>query len=242
MGIPVPNAAGRVLGPLNLILLRLALGKLFGLWRDLTPGVVRRLHSLGRGWVPHIRVPPTLVRTHPDDIIFSERKEAAEQMADNMQQIERRKKRPEKDGGFRVYTGKKKGFKRRADEATRSKEVHRVAGFRGPGVVVDENDKEHLTKLVKSVPLDGSVTAPAEPRERAQVTQALRQCAVALRDLLGTGKTPGAAHRELKASKSNFSAALRERNMSFNRFADMFPDLIIRRGDKLFPANQQTLA
>ena len=85
-----------------------------------------------------------------DDIIFSQRKEAAEKMAVNMKQIDRRRKRLEKDGGFRVYAGKKKGLKRRIDEATWSKEICEVAGFTAPGAVVDQDGNEHRTSLACS--------------------------------------------------------------------------------------------
>jgi hypothetical protein len=176
-----------------------------------------------------------------DDIIFSEMKEAAEQEFDNQRQIMARQARLEKDGAFRTFLGKRGGLRRRADEPTWSKEIHKVAEFPVPGKVTDEKGKEFLTKLVKPVPLDSSAQAEESPA-RAPILDTLRPYALALRDLLGKGMTPGVAVRELKARKPNFSSALSAVNLSFSAFVDKFPDLIRRQqGGKLHPQNQGTL-
>ena len=184
-----------------------------------------------------------------DDVVFSEQKEAAEKMADNMKQIDRRRKRLEKDGGFRVYAGKKRGLKRRVDEATWSTEIYEVTGFKAPGIVVDQDGNEHLTKLVKPVPLDSSITnassatSAASTTSSTSVTQSLRDYAVALSDMLGaTGQASGAAMRALKTRKPIFSTALSATNMSFSRFVSKFPDVIRTQNGRLYPKNQQTLS
>ena len=219
---------------------------------SLKRAIKRRREQHGGTWLDHLdaavkgynSTPHSATEAPPndmsDDIIFSERKEAAENMADNERQIDTRRKRLEKDGGFRSYMGKKKGLKRRIDEPTWSKEIHEVAGFPAPGKVVNEKGKEFLTKLVKPVPLDSSAQAEESPA-RAPILDTLRPYALALRDLLGKGKTPGVAVRELKARKPNFSSALSAVNLSFSAFVDKFPDLIRHKGGKLHPQNQGTL-
>jgi hypothetical protein len=219
---------------------------------SLKRAIKRRREQHGGTWLDHLdaavkgynSTPHSATEAPPndmsDDIIFSERKEAAENMADNERQIDTRRKRLEKDGGFRSYMGKKKGLKRRIDEPTWSKEIHEVAGFPAPGKVVNEKGKEFLTKLVKPVPLDSSAQAEETPA-RAPILDTLRPYALALRDLLGKGKTPGVAVRELKARKPNFSSALSAVNLSFSGFVDKFPDLIRHKGGKLHPQNQGTL-
>ena len=155
-----------------------------GTWLDHLDAAVR-----GDNSTPHSTTgaPPEAMT---DDVIFSERKEAAEHQAENLKQMERRQARLEKDGAFRVYAGKKKGLKRRVDEAAWSDEIYTVASFPEPGVVLDTGGRRHLTKLVKPVPVDssGANTAPAEQQQaksKAPFLQVLREYAVALRDLLG---------------------------------------------------------
>lgn len=225
--------------------------------RTLKRAIRRRQEKHGGNWLtqlaPAIKgyndTPHSKTNAPPndmsDDIIFSEIKQAAEDMAGNMRQIDKRKARLEKDGGFRTHVGKTGGLKRRTDASTWSKDIKKVVSFPAPGVVKDENGKEYLTKLVKPVPLDSSSVQDAsppdegkKPKRAAPILNTLRPHAEVLRDLLGapsgTGKTSTVASRELRTRMPNFPDVLRAANLTFNAFVSKFPDLVQRRGSKLY--------
>ena len=177
-----------------------------------------------------------------DDVAFSLMKEAAEDMADNTDQIEKRRARLEKAGAFRVFQPKEGGLRRRVDADTWSRTVHTVKDFPAPGRVRDTDDKVFLTKLTRPVAKDSSALAVEPERDRSQsVLQTLRPYAVALRDLLGAGKTLATAARELKARRPNFTDALKAARLSFNDFVGRFPDLLRVENGKVYARGQNTL-
>jgi hypothetical protein len=187
-----------------------------------------------------------------DDVAFSLKKQAAEDMADNTAQIEKRRARLEKAGAFRVFQPKEGGLRRRVDADSWSRAVHTVKDFPAPGKVRDTDGKVFLTKLTRPVAKDSSALAADVPRtavelhperDRSQsVLQTLRPYAVALRDLLGAGKTLAAAARELKARRSNFTDALKATKLSFSDFVGRFPDLLRVENGKVYARGQNTLA
>jgi len=169
-----------------------------------------------------------------DDNIMSQQILNTENLKTNMDQIDKRQASL-KDKGFRVQVidPKKKGLKRRGDDAIWSSTIHIIQSFPAPGIVRDTDGKDFKTKLVKSAPLD-STAVQAQPRKGTAMST-LRPYAVTLQELLGSdGKASGPAMRELKTRKSNFSSAINATNLSFARFVDKFPDLIVRRNGKLF--------
>jgi len=177
-----------------------------------------------------------------DDIVMSQQILNAEKMKTNMDLIDKREATLKKDKGFRtqIVNPKKKGLKRRADEATWSSKIHVVQSFPIKGLVRDTEGKDHKTKLVKSAPLD-STAVQANPK-KGTTADTLRPFAIALRDLVGgMGKAHGPALRELKTRKSSFSALLNATNLSFVQFVDKFPDLLNRRNGKIFANTQTTL-
>jgi len=103
--------------------------------------IKRLIEKDGGSWLDHI---DKAVKIHnstehsatgapPEDMDadhrFSERKEMAEDMQDNTDQMRKRQKALEKAGGFRNFIAKPKGLKRRVDDATWFREIHEVKGF-----------------------------------------------------------------------------------------------------------------
>jgi hypothetical protein len=173
-----------------------------------------------------------------DDVIFSLKKEAAEDMADNTAQIQKRKERLEKAGAFRVYQPKEGGLKRRVDADVWSKRIHIVKDFTAPGKVRDTDDNVFLTKLTR--PVDKESSALVEDKSKP-VLRTLRPYAIALRDLLGAGKTFAQAARLLKEKRPNLTDALKAQKLSFNEFVQKFNDLLMVQGNKVYPRGQNTL-
>ena len=173
-----------------------------------------------------------------DDVIFSLRKEAAEEMADNTEQIQKRRTKLEKAGAFRVYQPKEGGLKRRVDDDVWSKHIHIVKDFTAPGKVRDTDDNVFLTKLTR--PVDKESSALVEDKSQP-ILRTLRPYAVALRDLLGAGKTFAQAARELKVKRPNFTDALKAQKLSFSDFVQKFKDLLMVEGSKIYPRGQNTL-
>ena len=81
-----------------------------------------------------------------------------------------------------------------------------------------------------------------ERQDKSQsVLKTLRPYAVALRDLLGAGKTLAAAARELKARKPNVTDALKAAKLSFNDFVQRFSDMLLVGNGKVYACGQNTL-
>ena len=174
-----------------------------------------------------------------EDHIFSEQKKMAENIQDNMEQMEKRQKALEKAGGFRTFIAKPKGLKRRVDDATWSREIHEVKGFPTPASVEDKQGNTFKTKVVKPVPVK-STTPPEKPISDKTPNQQLKDYATTLRDLLGAkGKTMGDALRQLKVKRPNFS--LNANNLSFQAFVAKFPTLLRVQNGKVFSMDQGTL-
>ena len=198
--------------------------------------IKRLIEKDGGSWLDHI---DKAVKIHnstehratgapPEDMDadhrFSERKEMAEDMQDNTDQMMKRQKALEKAGGFRTFIAKPKGLKRRIDDATWSRDIHEIKGYPTPASVEDTQGN-----TLAGVSIKPSTTASD-----------LRGYATTLRDLLGgKGKTMGDALRQLKVKRPNFS--LNANNLSFQAFVAKFPKLLRVQNGQVFPMNQSTL-
>ena len=213
----------------------------------------RRQEQEGGTWLAHLEdateghnsKPHESTDAPPNDMqdthIFSQRKKATANMEANMEGMDKRRARLEKMGAFRTHIPQTTGLKRRVDQATWSKDIKEVEGFPAPGLVEDTEGNQYRTKLVKPVPLDSSAQQP-EPPPKPRLLDRLRPFAKALQGVLGAGKAPGPALRLLKERMSGVTDALNTSNLSFSAFVGKFPELIERRGGKLYPKNQGTLA
>ena len=213
--------------------------------------IKRLVEKEGGSWLDHI---DKAVKIHnstehsatgapPEDMDadhrFSERKEMAEDMQDNTDQMMKRQKALEKAGGFRTFIAKPKGLKRRIDDATWSKDIHEIKGYPTPASVEDTQGNTFKTKVVKPVPVNSSTLAGVSIKPSTTAAD-LRGYATTLRDLLGgKGKPMGDALRQLKVKRPNFS--LNANNLSFQAFVAKFPKLLRVQNGKVFPMDQSTL-
>ena len=173
-----------------------------------------------------------------DDRIFSLKKQAAEELQENTQLLEKRKDRLEKDGNYRVHQPKDnlKGLRRRIDANTWSREVRQVAGFPEPGVVEDAEGNKTLTKFAKPVPNDTSKLAP-QPQQKPP--DSLKPFAEKLRTILpSSGATFSQAAKLLK-KEQGFKDALSMARIPFAQFVQRFPTLINVRDGKLYGVGTQ---
>jgi len=173
-----------------------------------------------------------------DNVIFSLKKEAAEDFDENSKMIQSRQDKLTKAGGFRTYIPNKKGLKQRTDAQTWSKDIRDIASFPAPGMVEDTEGKRTLTKLTRTVPRDSSAIAPTQA---PQPPTALEPYARKIRDFLGPGKTYGQAAKEMKRRDPQFPAALKESKMSFKEFVTSFPRYFKIHEGRINPVGIQAL-
>ena len=200
-----------------------------GTWLDQLDAAVKGYNSTVHSATD---APPNDVN---DDIIFSLKIKAAEQLKDNSEQIKKRQERLEKDGAYRVHIPKEGGLKRRADATTWSKKIHYVDSFPAPGKVKDTEGNVTLTKLTKPVPADSSELNSDKAKKQSPMLRELRPYAETLFDMLGFGMPISQASKKLKDKKSNFSDKLRAQNMSFTDFIKKFPDLFKIEKNRVVP-------
>ena len=199
-----------------------------GTWLDQLDAAVKGYNSTVHSATD---APPNDVN---DDITFSLKIKAAEQLADNSEQIKKRQERLEKDGAYRVHIPKEGGLKRRADATTWSKKIHYVDSFPAPGKVKDTEGNVTLTKLTKPVPADSSQIDSKKPKQSPMLKE-LRPYAKALFDMLGFGMPISQASKKLKDKRPNFGDKLRAQNISFTDFIKKFPDLFKIRKNRIVP-------
>ena len=173
-----------------------------------------------------------------DDVIFSLKKEAAEDFDENSKMIQSRQDKLTKAGGFRTYIPNKKGLKQRTDAQTWSKEIKDVASFPAPGMVQDSTGNRTLTKLTRPVPRDSSAVAPTQA---PQPPQALEPFARIVRDFLGPGKTYGQAAKEMKRRDPQFPGRLKENKMTIKDFIASFPGYFKMHEGRILAAGIRTL-
>jgi hypothetical protein len=164
-----------------------------------------------------------------DDVIFSLRKEAAENFADNSAMIQKRQDKLE--GGYRVHIPGRGGLKRRTDANTWSSDIHQVSSFPAPGIVQDTDGIRTLTKLTRPVPADSSATARTQTPQHTQ----LEPYAHKIRDFLGRGMALGQTSKEMKRRDPQFPGALKANKTSFKEFVQMFPKLLRVHDGKIYP-------
>ena len=78
-----------------------------------------------------------------DDVIFSLRKEAAENLAESSEMIQKRQDKLQAQGGYRVHIPVRNGLKRRTDANTWSSDIRQVSSSPAPGVVQDTEAIAH---------------------------------------------------------------------------------------------------
>jgi len=115
----------------------------------------------GGTWLDHLEKVATAYNKTPhgvtgdppndmsDTTTLEQRKIATDGMEHNMKKITQRQAKARKEGGFRTLRGKKRGLRRRIDEATWSKRIHLVTAFPHPRTVEDEEGNSFATKRVK---------------------------------------------------------------------------------------------
>jgi len=173
------------------------------------------------------------INTAPTDMtdaaIFSLKKEAAENFAENSEMIQKRQQKLE--GGYRVHIPGRGGLKRRTDANTWSSDIHQVSSFPAPGVVEDTEGNRTLTKLTKPVPLDSSATAQAQAPQPTHLEPYARR----IRDFLGRGKGFAQTVKEIKRRDPHFPGALKESRVTFKEFVHMFPQHLRVHEGKIYP-------
>jgi hypothetical protein len=173
------------------------------------------------------------INTAPTDmtgeVIFSLKKEAAENFADNSSMIQKRQDKLE--GGYRVHIPVKGGLKRRADANTWSSGIHQVSSFPAPGIVQDTAGIRTLTKLTRPVPADSSATAQTQTPQHTQ----LEPYAHKIRGFIGSGKGFAQTSKEMKRRDPQFPGALKANKISFKDFVQMFPQLLRIHKGKIYP-------
>ena len=201
----------------------------------------RRLQELGKGknWLELIgKATKAFNASHhgatgappdnlPDSVILEQRKLAAEAAGYNDRATRARKAKLEKLGGFRTLNPKKRGMKKRADEATWGSRIHVVSSFPTAAVVEDEDGSETATKRVLAVPLDSSAVADAP----TTLVDRLGPYAEELRNIVSDGPATFARSAEtLWATMPGLENVLRNANLTTTAFTAMFPDLLVRQG------------
>ena len=204
-----------------------------GTWRSNLESVIEAYNSTDHGGID--AEPGQLT----DDRIFSLKKQAAEELQENTQLLEKRKNKLEKDGNYRVHQPKEnlKGLRRRIDANTWSREVRQVAGFPEPGVVEDAEGNKTLTKFVKPVPSDTSKLAP-QPQQGPP--DSLNRFAEKLRTILPSRGTSFGQAAKLLKKEPGFKDALSMARIPFAQFVQRFPSLINVRDGKLYAVGTQT--
>ena len=160
-----------------------------------------------------------------DDNVFSLKMQAAEDLGDNTELLEKRRTKLEKEGGYRIYEpkGKLKGLRRRIDTHTWSREVHEVKDFPAPGIVEDTEGTRTLTKFAKPVPWDSSRIVE---KQAAPAPTNLEPFAKMLGGTLpGQGQSFSQAAKELKA-QAGFSDARKMAKLTFKEFVTKFPQYL----------------
>ncbi len=187
-----------------------------GTWVDNLPGEIWAYNNTEQGGIN--AVPGDLT----DDNVFSLKMQAAEDLGDNTELLEKRREKLESEGGYRIYEpkGKLKGLRRRIDTHTWSRAIHQVKDFPAPGIVEDTEGEETLTKFAKPVPLDSSRLVE---KQAAPPPQNLEPFAKMLAGTLpGQGQSFSKAHKELK-TRVGFSTDLTMAKLTFKDFVAKFP-------------------
>ena len=139
-----------------------------GEWVDKVESAVKGYNNAPQSH--NLDVPPSKVEENKE-VVFHLYKEAAKDMQQHDNAIQKRQAKLEKTGTFRPET-EYKGFRRRAGDPTHGGEAHTVAGFKGASVV-DTKGREYPTKLVAPVAA-GSESVAEKPvgGERAEDREA----------------------------------------------------------------------
>jgi len=197
--------------------------------------ITRRLQEIkGGNWLTHIekatiafnKTPHGALGVAPDDLPPSVELEQVQRAADavehNMKEIDKRKAKLEKLGGFRILKDKQRGLRRRIDASIWSKRIYIVTSFPHPATVTDEEGNRYKTKRVLAVPLDSSEQAAAPDT----IKDKLRPYAIEMRQLVE--KKDRNYADLLKEIRPGLEAALRAAGLSSTDFTDMFKGLITR--------------
>ena len=173
----------------------------------------------------------SITKAEPDEVAedpvkkFDMKAQASINFAHNTKLIKKRKQKLEQLGYFRLHQPNTKliGLKQRIDSNQWSKDIFQVKAFPKPGVVQDEFDREHPTKLVKPVPGDSS-KLNTEPIDE------LKEFAVQLRNQLFDGNLFTTikltqAGKDMKRVPL-FTETLKKRKLSFKQFVQRFPDIL----------------
>jgi len=139
-----------------------------------------------------------------------------------MEEIDKRKAKLEKLGGFRILKDKQRGLRRRIDASIWSKRIYVVTTFPHPATVTDVDGNRYKTKRVLAVPLDSSEQAAAPDT----IKDKLRPYAIEMRQLVE--KKDRNYADLLKEIRPGLEAALRAAGLSSTDFTDMFKGLITR--------------
>jgi len=166
-----------------------------------------------------------------DEAIFSLRKEAAVNFAENSDMIQKRQDKLQAQGGYRVHIPHKTGLTARTDVNTWSSDIRQVSSFPAPGIVQDTEGNRTLTKLAKPVPMDSSATAQTQAPQPTHLEPYARR----IRDFLGRGKGFGQTVKEMKRRDPLFPGALKESRVTFKEFVQMFPQHLRVHEGKIYP-------
>ena len=174
------------------------------------------------------------IHTEPNDIssadIFALKKQAAKDLQENTEIIEKRQDKLKESGAFRVYLGREGGLKQRADKPKWSNTIHEVKDFSAPGVVEDTEGKEFLTKLTKAVPQDSSAIAEEgqyEVRGSAQIDKIRRKAIQPYIDklvnLTKDGMTLGKLTKLARKQITGFADEMKKQKIDLKQVIAMFP-------------------
>jgi hypothetical protein len=166
-----------------------------------------------------------------DDVIFSLRKEAAENFTENSEMIQKRQDKLQAQGGYRVHIPNRKGLKSRTDASTWSSDIRQISSFSAPGIVQDTEGNRTLTKLTRPVPADSSATAQTQAPQPTHLEPYARR----IRDFLGRGKGFGQTSKEMKRRDPLFPGALKANKTTFKEFVQMFPQHLRVHDGKIYP-------
>jgi hypothetical protein len=166
-----------------------------------------------------------------DEAIFSLRKEAAVNFAENSDMIQKRQDKLQAQGGYRVHIPHKTGLTARTDVNTWSSDIRQVSSFPAPGIVQDTEGNRTLTKLTRPVPADSSATARTQTPQHTQLEPYARK----IRDFLGGGMALGQTSKEMKRRDPQFPGALKANKTSFKDFVQMFPQHLRVHDGKIYP-------
>jgi hypothetical protein len=166
-----------------------------------------------------------------DEAIFSLRKEAAVNFAENSDMIQKRQDKLQAQGGYRVHIPHKTGLTARTDVNTWSSDIRQVSSFPAPGIVQDTEGNRTLTKLTRPVPADSSATAQTQTPQHTQ----LEPYALKIRGFIGGGKGFAQTSKEMKQRDPQFPGALKANKTSFKDFVQVFPKLLRIHEGKIYP-------